>query len=80
MKINPVFFRNFYVTIELVELKGFQWGMQELPIDFEYFVTSVNSWTFGFPVKNSPRHIISVQRWELTLRSLVLFVFLRLFV
>lgn len=39
MKINPIFFTNFYVTVELFEFKGLQWGMQELPIDFEYFVT-----------------------------------------
>lgn len=40
MKINSVILTCSCVTWELFELKGFQWGLQKLPIDFESFVTS----------------------------------------
>lgn len=71
MKTNSVILTSSCVTWELFELKGFQWGLQKQPVDFESVVTcpalTVERLIFWSQTPQSPWVLYngSCQLWEI---------------
>lgn len=71
MKTNSVILTSSCVTWELFELKGFQWGLQKQPVDFESVVTcpalTVERLIFWSQTPQSPWILYnsSCQLWEI---------------